>query len=115
MASVTYERVISKHEFDNHCILLQDKQGKDFRQFIAGNKVLVTSGDKTYYGDVSEYYLNGKFVGGIHFDPKREDSDNFYYEQSINQGHHAKVTIEEDAALQGGKYPVSIEMKLVTR
>lgn len=112
----TFERTITKHEFDNHCVLLQDKKGKDYRSLIKGSKVRVISGGKTYYAEVSEYYINGKFVGGLHFDPNREDSDDFYYEQSINQGHHAEVTIDENCDPgPDGLCPVTIEMSVWTK
>ncbi|MDX2062873.1 MAG: hypothetical protein SFY70_07420 [Bacteroidia bacterium] len=115
MATVTFERIVTKHEFDNHCIMLQDKAGNDYRHLIPGHKVQVNSCGKAYFAEVSEYYLNGKFLGGLHFDPKREDSDDFYYECGVVQGHHAKFTLEEGAALVGDKFPLSLELTIKTK
>lgn len=112
----TFTRSITKHEFNNHCIMLQDKAGKDYRPLIKGSKVEVRSEGKTYFAEICEYYIDGKFLSGLHFDPKREDSDDFYYEQGVTQGHHAEVTIDENCDPgPDGLCPVDITMSVKTK
>lgn len=110
MSNITFEHKIVKFEVDNHCILLRDEQKADHSTHITGQKVVVTAGPKTYTATVNEYYVDGKFQAGMHFDPSNDSEKRFIMEQSIFLGHIAKISLTKGAALQDGRFPVTIEV-----
>ncbi len=115
MSAISFEHHIIKYEVDNHCILLRDDAKTDYSNHISGNTVVVTATSHTYTATVNEYYVDGKFQAGMHFDGKDQSEKRFMMEQSVMAGHICKVTFQKDAALIDGAFPVQVEITVKTR
>jgi hypothetical protein len=112
MSSITFEHKITKFEVDSHCILLRDEKKVDFSANITGQKVVVTVGAKTYTASINDYYVDGKFQAGMHFDPNNDSEKRFFMEQSILTGHVAKITLTKGAPLQDDRFPLTVDISI---
>lgn len=111
----TFTHAIRKKEIESHTIWLVDNSMKDHGQDVPTSKVVVHCNGKSYKATLTDSYIDGKFLTGIYFDPKKEESNGFFYEQSVNLGHHAEISYDKDAALEGEHFPIQMKMELKTK
>jgi hypothetical protein len=68
---------------------------------------------KRYSAEVNEYYHEGKFQAGLHFEGGK--SSPFFVEQDFFVGHTAVLTVDATAALDEGRLPVQLAFRIQTR
>jgi hypothetical protein len=110
-----FEHKLTKYEVDNHCVLLRDEAKADHSKAFGGHSKLTVKAEngKLYPADINEYYHEGKFQAGIHFEGGKSSS--FFVEQGFFLGHIASVTVDGSGALVDGRLPVDISFKILTR
>ncbi len=110
-----FEHKITKYEVDNHCILLRDEKKADHSKDFQGHSKLlvIMPNGKQYQAEINEYYHEGKFQTGIHFEGAK--SNLFFVEQNFFLGHTAVVTVDPAAAMVDGRLPVQLAFTVQTR
>jgi hypothetical protein len=110
-----FEHKLTKYEVDNHCVLLRDDAKADHTKAFGGHNKLTVKAEngKLYPAEINEYYLDGKFQAGIHFEGGKANS--FFIEQAFFLGHVATITVDGAAPLVEGRLPVDVSFKILTR
>jgi hypothetical protein len=115
MASIHFERTVTKFEFQNKCILLQDDKGNDYRQQLAHENVRVASNGTNYDGVIKEFYYKGNFKPGIVFDDHGDGIHSFFFEQGVLPERILRVEMDPDHFVEPERHLLNIQVILLTK
>jgi len=112
MATIRFERRLTRYELDKKCLLLADDAGTDYAEHIDNHALRVKAGGKVYLAEVSDYYVDQKFQGGLHFNEAANPSD-FFFDQSVSGGKRLRLTLDP-AEREEGVQVAHLEVFVVT-
>jgi hypothetical protein len=110
---IQFERVVTRYELTQHCVLLQDDAGADYSNHFKTEDVQVRINGRQYHGVVRDFYVGSKFKSGITLTKEHDDHD-IFFEQSINSGRHLRISTDP-ANQSNGHQLVDVEVYLVTK
>ena len=88
--ALSFERVITRYELENRCILLRDDKKTDHSKEAGAGRLSVQAGGRSYSAQVRDYYVDAKFQAGLYFEAKPGEGD-FFFEQSVTLGKRARI------------------------
>ena len=115
MPKQSFERLVTKYEFENKCVLLQDNKHKDFSKDLKSHKLRVNCGDKHYDGIVNDFYTKNGFMSGIVFDDHGAGLHSFFFEQGVMADRTLKIDFDPTEIVEGDRHILSIEVVIITK
>lgn len=115
MASISFEKHISRYESMNQCLLLEDLNGKIQDLQLQTEKLIVDSAGLKFEASIRDFYVGNKFKPGIFFPHKEGSMSEFFFECSVTEGKRARIIFDKEAALVDGRAPITIEIFVVSK
>lgn len=91
-----FEKHITKFEVTNQCLLMEDLNGSQQNIGIDASKVFVAVENKIYPASLRDFYVNGKFKEGIHFDHEQGHTSEFYFDIGVSEGRRAIINYAKE-------------------
>ncbi len=115
MGKISFERVITHFENERDCILLMDREGKEYGDYFQTDYcILKTPDGKRYKVEVADFYYKNRFVKGLNCRTTEDETQTFTFEQSANPGHWVRLTFDPDAPLEDNAMVVDAEVFVKT-
>lgn len=108
-----FEKHVHKFEVQNQCFLIEDLDGIPQELQLPSDFLIVEDEEGRFFeATIRDFYVNGKFKSGIHFDHEEGHTCSFFFEHTVSEGKRA--VIRYDGEDKNGKPLVHIRVYVKT-